>query len=704
MLGGLDTILTESNASMDIYVDKGNRLKLFFSYLEDDKKRRIFSNALKDRRLVRLFKGEDEVNILDKDLKSSIYFYEECLEQLKKYEVNNYITFHSKRTGRYLDKDTFSFSKGFGVDRKYIIPISDRLNELQIHTINEEGDAFEQISTLIPLYDDIDTLFSFQLNQIDEVNLDQVENFTKNIIQYATAGIKRIVFEEEKEDAIIKILNKLDYANDLSLNFISAKKVLPKSGSTVGFFCVAKDQIKIRQYCGVIQEINDQIATVIIGDKKEKQVPLKSLINLINYGPNARIKSPINWYGGKYKLAPHIINIFPKDCRRYIEVFGGAGHVLFTKEYAPEENIYNDINKGLYTFFKILSDPKKKQQLMDKLILTLYHQSSFENSIGWEYEKEEIELAKKFYIETMQAISSNGGWSYTRNKEWSRRNMTASVSKWLGNIENNIHRAASKLSNITIQNDSFEKCIEKYDDEDALFYLDPPYVQVTRSLKRGYLHEMTEEQHEKLVDILLSVKGKVVLSGYDNIIYKRLEQDGKFKKFFMGEVTKGSNHVNRKESMGQEYIWVNYEIDSLHCIKFIVGELLRVDNDIRKLRKKDIDLVQLEFNFIFPKEYYKFLMDYNGGVMKEEVLHLLKFEKEIYGKVFYGLDKVKQLNKYKDNYVIIGEDIKNRQIGISKLDNKIYLKVRGDYKEIGASFYDFLYSTLKNYYTIKEDY
>ena len=43
---------------------------------------------------------------------------------------------------------------------------------------------------------------------------------------------------------------------------------------------------------------------------------------------------------------------------------------------------------------------------------------------------------------------------------------------------------------------------------------------------------MTEQDHEELADILLSIKGMAILSGYPNHIYVRLEQAGWFRKDF----------------------------------------------------------------------------------------------------------------------------------------------------------------------------
>ena len=44
------------------------------------------------------------------------------------------------------------------------------------------------------------------------------------------------------------------------------------------------------------------------------------------------MNSFIGWIGGKRLLRKEILGRFPEDIGRYIEVFGGAGWVLFAKE------------------------------------------------------------------------------------------------------------------------------------------------------------------------------------------------------------------------------------------------------------------------------------------------------------------------------------------------------------------------------------
>ena len=265
-----------------------------------------------------------------------------------------------------------------------------------------------------------------------------------------------------------------------------------------------------------------------------------------------KYKSPINWYGGKYYMAKDIIDLFPEH-HMYVEGFGGAGHVLFKKERSNLE-VYNDLHNGLYLIFKFLRE--NNEEFIRKLSLTPYSRVEFENSKNWMYEEDDVEKARKFYVRTMQSVASNGGWCYAKSK--SRRGMCQSVSRWLGNIEENLMGAIERLKEVQIENLDIIELIKKYDKEDTLFYLDPPYISETRKQKKSYDFEMSNEQHKELVDVLINIKGKVVLSGYEHPIYDKLLENN-WKKIYLGDFSKRSQKTNEGELFkGKEFVWINF--------------------------------------------------------------------------------------------------------------------------------------------------
>ena len=53
------------------------------------------------------------------------------------------------------------------------------------------------------------------------------------------------------------------------------------------------------------------------------------------------IKSPLNYTGGKFKLLPQLLELFPKDINTFMDLFGGGGNVAVNVE--ANHVIYNDI-------------------------------------------------------------------------------------------------------------------------------------------------------------------------------------------------------------------------------------------------------------------------------------------------------------------------------------------------------------------------
>lgn len=65
------------------------------------------------------------------------------------------------------------------------------------------------------------------------------------------------------------------------------------------------------------------------------------------------MKSFIGWVGGKNNLKKEIVSRFPEEYSKYVEVFGGAGWVLFHK-YKKGKEVYNDLNSELVNLFRVV--------------------------------------------------------------------------------------------------------------------------------------------------------------------------------------------------------------------------------------------------------------------------------------------------------------------------------------------------------------
>ncbi len=285
----------------------------------------------------------------------------------------------------------------------------------------------------------------------------------------------------------------------------------------------------------------------------------------------SNLKSPIKYLGGKSYLVKWLLSFVPTH-KYYLEVFGGGGSLLFAKSPAQFE-VFNDIDEGLFTFYSVLRDPNKFRRFYRRVQLTLYSRKGYCYAKDhWKECTDEIEKARMWYVLARMGFSGRvgEGWGYVVTE--SNRGMAGSVSGWLSALDL-LPQNHQRLKRCQIENLDWRECLEKYQwpfDEEFI-YLDPPYLPSTRKGTK-YLYELSTEDHERLIDYLITHKRRVMLSGYNNDLYRQLEEHG-FKRFekkvdccAYGR-TRGTECLDkdaaksRESRQRTEYIWINYDLD-----------------------------------------------------------------------------------------------------------------------------------------------
>ena len=71
------------------------------------------------------------------------------------------------------------------------------------------------------------------------------------------------------------------------------------------------------------------------------------------------MNSFIGWIGGKRALRSEILAAFPDDVGRYIEVFGGAGWVLFGKDPTRQMEVFNDADGSLINIYRCIKSTRR---------------------------------------------------------------------------------------------------------------------------------------------------------------------------------------------------------------------------------------------------------------------------------------------------------------------------------------------------------
>ncbi len=224
------------------------------------------------------------------------------------------------------------------------------------------------------------------------------------------------------------------------------------------------------------------------------------------------MNSFIGWVGGKKALRDVIVSEFPVEpVKKYVEVFGGAGWVLFHKEKLSKQlEVYNDVDSNLVNLFKVVKyHPKEFEREME---LTLPARETFNDF------KEQIDVSGLTNIQ--RAVR----YFYLIKKSFgSAKDSFATNGRGLVNTIDRLAEIQKRLNGVVIENKDFENLLKVYDKPDTLFYLDPPYHETEKYYKNGT--EFTETDHIRLHNCLKGIKGKFILSYNDDAFIRELYKD-----------------------------------------------------------------------------------------------------------------------------------------------------------------------------------
>jgi len=266
--------------------------------------------------------------------------------------------------------------------------------------------------------------------------------------------------------------------------------------------------------------------------------------------PEGDIRRPlVRYHGGKFILADWIISHFPKH-RIYCEPFGGGASVLLKKPRSYAE-IYNDLDSNIVSVFRAARD--YPSELIRWIGRTPYSRQIFNET----YEKgsNPVDVAGRFIARSFMgfgsaAITSNKGRTGFRAN--SNRSGTTPAHDWK-NYVRHLSAITKRMRGVVIENVSAVDLIRSADSESTLFYIDPPYLPETRwtVTPNAYKYEMTFEQHEQLLQLIQSLKGFVIISGYESELYMARLSGWK-------HITKDSLKSGRKGGVVvQESLWIN---------------------------------------------------------------------------------------------------------------------------------------------------
>lgn len=209
--------------------------------------------------------------------------------------------------------------------------------------------------------------------------------------------------------------------------------------------------------------------------------------------------------GGKTTYHQEILKYFP-DHRRYVEPFGGSAAVLLNKPTSYIE-VYNDLDDDVVHFFEVLRD--RRDDLEAWLSNVPYSRSVYEDWVSEFFDshrpEDDVERAGRwFYLRYSQfngSLDRRNGF-----KTGGKRNEARSFR---GSIDD-LDTIAARFREVTIECQPYHEVIDRYDNPDTLFYLDPPYYQTDSD--RDHYRVGGDFDHERFVDELRDREGHWIVS------------------------------------------------------------------------------------------------------------------------------------------------------------------------------------------------
>lgn len=256
------------------------------------------------------------------------------------------------------------------------------------------------------------------------------------------------------------------------------------------------------------------------------------------------MKAICKYPGSKWSLSDWIISCFPEH-HSYLEPFFGSGAVLFNKPRSNIETV-NDLDGNVVNLFEwIKKDPER---LAHEIYYTPYARQVYDDAFT-SVPEDSLGKAVNFYIRLNMGhgFRTNGekvGW---KNDVQGRERSYASQD-W-ANLPEKIIYAAERLRGVQIENKPAVDVIQRFNYPNVLIYADPPYVLGTRHGKQ-YRCEMSDSEHNDLLDVLLAHKGPVLLSGYDSPLYNDRLSD-----WYREERVSYTQACSKKT----EVLWMNYD-------------------------------------------------------------------------------------------------------------------------------------------------
>lgn len=283
---------------------------------------------------------------------------------------------------------------------------------------------------------------------------------------------------------------------------------------------------------------------------------------------NNYIKSPLNYIGGKYKLLPQILNLFPKNINTFVDVFGGGFNVganIDCNKIIYNDNIplLVDLMRTFYTLDIEYIINKIENNIINHNLSKINKDAylNYREYFNSNTTKDPIDFYTLILFSFNYQIRFNSKMEYNNTFGQNRSEFNAKIKSNLINFVDLIQN-----KKIEFYNKDFTELDLSLTSQDFV-YCDPPYLITTGSYndgKRGF-KGWSEKEEVELYHYLDTLHSKNVKFALSNVIKSNNKENYLLKnwakKYNLHKLNYNYNHSNfhRKNTNDSiEVLIVNY--------------------------------------------------------------------------------------------------------------------------------------------------
>lgn len=290
------------------------------------------------------------------------------------------------------------------------------------------------------------------------------------------------------------------------------------------------------------------------------------------------LKSPLNYVGGKYKLLPQIIPLFPNEIDLFVDLFSGGANVGINVE--AKKYWFNDMNYKINEMFRFFStqDPDELIYNIDEIIT------------NWNLSKtnQEAFLAfRNYYNSNPSPINLYVLVAYSYNYQIRFNNSMKfnnpfgkNRSQFTNNMRSNLYKFVKRLNEIKpLFTDYLFEHLNLSDLKPNDFvYLDPPYL-ITRASyndgNRGFTN-WNENQELKMYNLLNQLTSNKVRWAMSNLLENKEKQHTLLENFIKNKSVAvhvlnynyNNSSYNSKGVGSKEVLITNYDVSNGNILKY----------------------------------------------------------------------------------------------------------------------------------------